>query len=106
MPPDLMAKFRYVPGDRSPGIEIDVAATTVHACIDEAARRTGEPMPDELLAHPVGPRWRLADDAVVRVNGEDVRRLAGLGTLVTDDDEIEAAPHQRPRSHGIADLGP
>ncbi len=92
-----MAKLRVDPSliarPSAPALEIDVYGSTLHACIDEATRRTHAPVDDAVLVHRPGSRWRISDDVDILLNGTDIRRLGGLGATIESGDVIEARPH-------------
>ncbi|HLE97369.1 MAG TPA: MoaD/ThiS family protein [Candidatus Thermoplasmatota archaeon] len=71
--------------------EVEVFGSTVHACLDEVARRHGRAFAELCLDHAHGEKWRLSDRVVVRVNGADVRTMEGLSTTVALGDELDVA---------------
>lgn len=69
--------------------EVRVDGVTVHACLDQVARRHDLGFLDLVLDHVPGQNWKLSDRAVVLLNGTDVRKQDGLSTTVGLHDVLD-----------------
>ena len=57
--------------------EVRVDGVTVHACLDQVARRHDAGFLDLVLDHVPGQNWKLSERASVLLNGADVRTAQG-----------------------------
>ena len=69
--------------------EVRVDGVTVHACLDQVARRHDPSFLDLVFDHVPGQNWKLSSRAVVLLNGTDVRKQDGLSTTVGLHDVLE-----------------